>query len=220
MTRLRDSSLWLVAFGLMLASSGLDGVYMSRWMPPGVAWLGFVLNTMADVGNLILMYWYGRLRQSPRGSKRYKLAALLLPAELVAVGYSWLLSWRQLRIVLPAVEPEHWRWVAPIAAGFIPLLLAFVGWAQALLAGKLDVPAKAAEMPKSATFEPASTDVAILDSDTQVTPTEGELETWLDEDLSRYVCGTCRAAFGSQQALNAHQRAHSNHRERVAEEGA
>jgi len=188
MTRLRDSSLWLVAFGLMLASSGLDGVYMSRWMPPGVAWLGFVLNTMADVGNLILMYWYGRLRQSPRGSKRYKLAALLLPAELVAVGYSWLLSWRQLRIVLPAVEPEHWRWVAPIAAGFIPLLLAFVGWAQALLAGKLDVPAKATEMPKSATFEPAP----------------------LAEPC--YACALCSYTGSTQQALNAHQRAHNGHK--------
>jgi hypothetical protein len=207
--RIRDSSLWLVALGLMLASSGLDGVYMARWMPPGVAWLGFVLNTMADVGNLILMYWYGRLRQSPRGSKRYKLAALLLPAELVAVGYSWLLSWRQLRIVLPAVEPEHWRWVAPIVAGFIPLLLAFVGWAQALLAGKLDVPAKVAQER--------------IVSDVQQPPAEPEPEP-IDLDWLHFVqnpevpadepypCPHCDKTFATQQAVNAHQRSHNGHK--------
>jgi hypothetical protein len=120
----------LVALGLMLASSGLDGVYMSKWMS-GADWLGFVLNTMSDVANLVLMYWFGRFRQSAKGSKRYKLAAALLPSEVIAALYSWLSSWRQLRAVLPAVEPEHWRWVAP-------LLLAFVGYAQSLLAGKLD----------------------------------------------------------------------------------
>ena len=132
----KRNSLWLVGLGLMLASSGLDGVYISKWMA-GAPWLGFVLNTMSDIANLILMYWYGRFRQSPKGSKRYKLAAALLPSEVIAALYSWLFSWRQLRAVLPAVEPEHWRWVAPVAAGFIPLLLAFVGYAQSLLAGKL-----------------------------------------------------------------------------------
>jgi len=177
---IRDQSLWLIGIGLMLASSGLDGVYMAKWMPANWWALGLVLNTVADIGNLTLMYWYGRFRQSPRGSKRYRLAAALLPAELVAVAYSWFLSWRQLRAVLPAVEPEHWRWVAPIAAGFIPLLLAFVGWAQALLAGKLD------EEPASAREQP------------QREPRPG------------YACAVCHSAFGSQQALNAHQRVHNN----------
>jgi len=122
----KKNSLWLVGLGLMLASSGLDGVYISRWMT-GAPWLGFILNTMSDVANLTLMYWYGRFRQSPKGSKRYRLAGAMLPSEIIAALYSWLFSWRQLRAVLPAVEPEHWRWVAPVAAGFIPLLLAFVG---------------------------------------------------------------------------------------------
>jgi hypothetical protein len=66
------------------------------------------------------------------------LAVALLPAEIVAILYSWFFSWRQLRAILPAVEPEAWPWVSAVAAGFIPLLLAFVGYAQSLLAGKLE----------------------------------------------------------------------------------
>jgi len=192
---IRDSSLWLVGLGLMLASSGLDGVYMAKWMPPGWWVLGLVLNTMADIANLILMYWYTRFRQSPKGSKRYKLAAGLLPAEVVAVGFSWFLSWRQLRAVLPAVEPQHWRWVAPISAGFIPLLLAFVGWAQALLAGKLDVAPAAAR--------------------TESAPAAAQRRA--------FACpaADCDRVFGSQPALNAHMRVHSNgHRAESATEAA
>jgi len=187
---IRDSSLWLVGLGLMLASSGLDGVYMAKWMPAGWWVLGLVLNTMADIANLILMYWYTRFRQSPKGSKRYKLAAGLLPAEGVAVGFSWFLSWRQLRAVLPAVEPEHWRWVAPIAAGFIPLLLAFIGWAQALVAGKLDEPAAQPAAPAAVGARRA---VPVLEPAPFRCPHDG-----------------CDRSFGSQQALNAHMRAQSN----------
>jgi hypothetical protein len=178
---IRLNSLWLVGLGLMLASSGLDGVYISRWMT-GAPWLGFVLNTMSDVANLTLMYWYGRFRQSPKGSKRYRLAAAMLPSEIIAALYSWLFSWRQLRAVLPAVEPEHWRWVAPVAAGFIPLLLAFVGYAQSLLAGKLD------DEQGRANEKPAA-----------------------EQEVS-YGCALCSRAFGSQQALNAHKRAHGDNR--------
>ena len=175
----KENSLWIVSAGLMLASSGLDGMYMSAWMPGGWAWLGLALNTMSDVAGMVLMYWYGRLRLSPRGSKRYKLAAALLPAELVAVAYSWLFGWRQLRAVLPAIEPEHWRWVAPIAAGFIPLMLAFIGYAQSLLAGKLDIVVVEQE-PKRARAEPEP-----------------------------YHCDECARGFATQQALNAHSRVHS-----------
>ena len=175
----KRNSLWLVGLGLMLASSGLDGVYMAKWMS-GAAWLGFVLNTVSDVANLTLMYWYGRFRQSPKGSKRYRLAAAMLPSEIIAALYSWLFSWRQLRAVLPAVEPEHWRWVAPVAAGFIPLLLAFVGYAQSLLAGKLD------DEPSRASEKPA------------------------EQQRPSYACQLCSRSFGSQQALNGHMRAHSN----------
>lgn len=183
----KQASLWIVMLGLMLASSGLDGVYMAKWMPPAWAWSGFVLNTMADIANPVIIYWFGRIRQTARaGSKRAKLALLLLPAEAVAVGYSWLFSWRQLRIVLPAVEPDHWYWVAPLAAGFIPLLLTFVGLAQSLLAGKLDderAPSKAQARAEPTIAEP--------------------------EPVEPFVCGVCGQAFATQQAVNAHQRVHS-----------
>jgi len=131
-----DNSLWIAALGLMLASSGIDGAYLSKMMEPRLWVLGYVLNTMSDISGMIIMYWFGRLRQERKGSKRYRLAIALLPAELVTVAYSWFFSWRQLITVLPTTEGLAAQWVAPIAAGFIPLLLAFIGWGQALKAGR------------------------------------------------------------------------------------
>lgn len=116
----------LIGAGLMLASSGLDGVYMALWMPARVPWLGFVLNTMADITDLYLGHRVGRLIRSKDATKRLGAIALFA-GELVAVAYSWFFSWRQLLRILPAIEPEHYSWVAPLAAGFIPLLLAFLG---------------------------------------------------------------------------------------------
>lgn len=124
---LRRNSLWLVGVGLMAASSGLDGVYMSSWS--GWAPLGFVLNSMSDVTAMALTYWYGRLQYS---AKKRGPSRVLLVGELVAVAYSWFFSWRQLRFVLPVVEPDAWEWVAPVSALYIPLLLAMVGYAQSL----------------------------------------------------------------------------------------
>ena len=100
MTWMLENSLWLVALGLMLASSGIDGAYMSRLMTPGLWPLGYILNTMSDVSTMVVMYWFGRLRQSPKGTKRYRLAAWLLLSEVVSVGYSWFFSWRQLLLIL------------------------------------------------------------------------------------------------------------------------
>ena len=132
-------SLWLVSAGLCLASSGLDGAYLTRLMPPSLFWLGYVLNTMADVASEIMMYWFGRLRLLPKASKHNRLALLVLPAEALLVGYAWFFSWRQLLLVLPRVESaDAVRWVAPIAAGFIPLALLAVGYTQALLAGRAE----------------------------------------------------------------------------------
>lgn len=182
---IQEHSLWFVSAGLMLASSGLDGVYMGQLMPIGFLWLGLVLNTMSDIGNLVLMYWYGRLRQEPIRSKRYKRSWLLLPAEVVAISYSWFFSWRQLRAVLPAVEAIDWQWVAPISAGFIPLLLAFIGYAQSLLAGKLE------EEPDKAEGKPAERRQKL-----EVLP------------VLAYQCEHCPQSFATQQALNAHCRIH------------
>jgi len=177
--KVRSSSLWLVGFGLMLASSGLDGVYMSKWMPGAMGWLGFVLNTMSDIASLVIMYWFGRLQQS--GKVKRRASWVLVPSEVVAVAYSWYFSWRQLRAVLPAVEAEDWEQVSKIAAGFIPLLLAFIGYAQSLLAGKLDgKPAKAEETRQERQEKPAQ----------------------------QFDCPLCVCSFGSQQALNAHMRRH------------
>lgn len=135
---LLGNSLWLAALGLMLASSGIDGAYMASMMEPSLWPLGYIMNTMSDVSGLAIMYWFGRLQQEHRGSKRWKLSRVLLGAEVVAVGYSWFFSWRQLIRTLQRVEYQDTIWVAPIAAGFIPLLLAFIGWAQALRAGKFE----------------------------------------------------------------------------------
>ena len=163
MTWIRNQSLWLVGLGLMLASSGIDGEYMAKWMPGDALWLGYVLNTVSDICGMVLTYWWGRLRQFPSNSKRYKLAMVLLPAEIVTVAYSWFFSWRQLRLILPRVEGLDAPWVAPIAAGFIPLLLAFVGYAQSLLAGRLDTEkaaSTAATTAKSAATTAKSAPVA------------------------------------------------------------
>jgi len=136
---LAHNSLWLIGLGLCLASSGIDGAYMTRWMPEGWQWLGFVLNTTADVSGMVLTYFYGRLQQSTSAQRR-KLSNFLLLAEVITVLYAWFFGWRQLLTVLPAVEPLAYRWVAPVAAGFIPSLLAAIGYAESLLAGKFDEP--------------------------------------------------------------------------------
>lgn len=126
---LEKNMLWIVGVGLMLASSGIDGVYMAKWMP--VTALGFILNTVADVADMVLAHKYGKLQRKKSTEKR-KWALLLLAGEACAIGYSWFFSWLQLRIVLQVIEPQDYRWIAPIAAGFIPVLLAFLGFAQAL----------------------------------------------------------------------------------------
>ena len=113
----------------MLASSGIDGVYMAKWMP--VTILGFILNTVADVADMVMAHKYGKL-QRKRSAEKRKWSLLLLAGEACAIGYSWFFSWLQLRIVLQPLEPQDYRWIAPIAAGFIPILLAFLGFAQAL----------------------------------------------------------------------------------------
>jgi hypothetical protein len=188
------NSTWLVGAGLMLASSGLDGVYMALWMPGGFGWLGLVLNTVADIADMKLGYEYAKLQRQRNEAKR-QLAVLLLFGELVAIAYSWFFSWRQLRRVMPLVEPDAWRWVAPIAAGFIPLLLAFLGAAQAL----------------------SETSTTLLTSDEK--PAESKPEPKpepLAEPEPAFVCDLCGYVAKSQLALNGHKRAHSNgngHRE-------
>ena len=190
---LLDNSLWLVAAGLCLASSGIDGAYMTKWMPPTASWLGYVLNTVSDVAGMTLMYWYGRLLQTRRnesgGKRKLELSRVLLGAEVVAVGYSWLFSWRQLLIVMPQVEAEATRWVAPLAAGFIPLLLAFAGYAQSLRAGRIE--------EKEGTEETTHSATAIVERAPALA---------LSDNGSEHRCLYCDAHFQSAQAVSAHLR--------------
>lgn len=138
-------SLWLVGVGMMLSSSGIDGAYLAKLMPPGFAWLGYVLNTTSDIGVEVLAFWFGRLQQDRSSTKRRR-ARWLLVAEAVLTGFAWFFGWRQLLIVLPAIEgAERAQWVAPIAAAFTPTGLIAVGYTQALLAGRIEREADAAD---------------------------------------------------------------------------
>jgi len=161
------NSLWCVGLGLMLASSGIDGTYMAEWMPNGWQWLGYVLNSTADVSGIALTYFFGRLQQDRSKAKR-RLAMIVLGGELVGVFFSWFFGWRQLLIVLPVVEPVDYQWIAPIAAAFIPLLLAFIGYAESLLVGRFDAsdtPKRASEVagvkPEVAVVKPEVTEPTI-----------------------------------------------------------
>jgi predicted XRE-type DNA-binding protein len=135
---IRKNSLVIVGLGLMLASSGLDGAYMSKWMSKDLWFLGYVLNTVSDITGFVLTYWYGIFQQSKDETKR-QMSKMLLVGEVVGIVYSWAFSWRQLRFVMPMIETNpisgsQWEVeiVSFVAAGFIPLTLALVGYAQSM----------------------------------------------------------------------------------------
>ena len=131
-----DNSLWLAGLGLFVASSGIDGFYLVKLNAWGAVG-GYALNTTSDVVGMLLMYWFGVFRQSPNQKKR-DLSWGLLGSEVVTLLYSWLFSWRQYRQVIYTVEAgalggvKEIEILAFVFAGFIPLLLAFVGFAQGL----------------------------------------------------------------------------------------
>lgn len=181
-----NSDLALVTIGLMLASSGLDGVYMAMWMPESVPWLGYTLNTMADIAALVLSKRFARL-QRQRDLVKRRLSFVILAADIVAIGYSWLFSGRQLIRVMPAFEPEAWPWLATISAGFIPLMLGFIGYAQGLSDTRIE---RTEDKPRQELI--------------------GSEMAPLQEPDARFVCETCDASYGSRNALNAHQRAHKS----------
>jgi hypothetical protein len=129
-------SLWIASAGLMVASSGLDGAYLSKLMPERWAVLGLVLNFVADVTSEIGMYWYGRLRMD-KSSLKKKGAIGILVGQGILVFYAWLFGWRQLVPIVARVDPTA-LWMAPAGAAFIPLALIVVGYTQALLAGRIE----------------------------------------------------------------------------------
>ena len=197
------SSLWLVSFGLMLASSGLDGEYMAAWMPWRDGLLGYVLNTTSDVAALGLMYWYGRLQMDASSTKRKKSKRLLI-AEAIATLYSWFFSWRQLLRVLPGVEQgtmripllgevESAHVIAPIAAGFIPVLLVAIGYAQALLAGRIE-------------REQGDSTAAQEQPQAEQAKAQSESKSARGNGHSAHQCPWCERGFATQQAVSAHLR--------------
>jgi len=142
-------SLWLASIGLMIASSGVDGAYLAKLMPLGFGWLGLVLNTVSDVSSEIMMYWYGRLQMDASSAKR-KGARWLLAVNGLLVGYAWLFSWRQLLPIVRQIEQGAAEWLAPLMAAFIPVALVGIGFAQALLAGRIET---VKETPKAAKLD-------------------------------------------------------------------
>jgi len=83
---IRDNALWLATINPMVASPGLDGAYMARWMTDlpglgGAAVLGYVLNTTADLSGTAITYYYGRLQQDASRRKREGGAFVLANLE-------------------------------------------------------------------------------------------------------------------------------------------
>ncbi len=187
-----------------------------------MAWMGYALNTIADLSGMVIVYNYGRLQQIPLnvagGKRKRKLSRVLLGAEAVTVLYSAFFSWRQLRIVLPVTEPTAWPWVALISAGFVPLLLATIGYTQALLAGRFEEERKeslaetAVETVELEMKTTARDALSIVSDETQDTAAfvrdvpEAEPVSERGNGREPRTCGWCGRIFATQNALNAHAR--------------
>jgi len=164
-------SLWIMSIGLMLASSGIDGAYMSQWMPRQAYWLGYILNTTSDVASEVLMYWFARLRQERKGSKRWRMALWILPAVALIVLYSWFFSWRQLRVVMASFEGPSTEWVSIVSAGFVPLVLVATGYAQAIKDGRFEEREESKEGPQETQETPEETvETPVKSEETPVKP--------------------------------------------------
>ena len=134
-----DNALMVAGMLLMLASAGVDGKFMSLWMSDGLAWMGYVLNLVSDASGYVMSNAYGRLQNEDDETKR-KLSRFLLLGEFVNIAYSWLFSYLVLRerfVVIftraifgsLATEIEV---LAFVSAGFVPLMLTFLGYADSL----------------------------------------------------------------------------------------
>jgi len=193
------SSLWWVSIGLMLASSGIDGAYMAKLMPTPL--LGYVLNTTSDIGSEILMFWFGRLRQSPKNTKRYKMSGILLIAEAILTGFAWLFGWRQLLPIITTLEDAQTaRWLAPVLAAFTPVSLVAVGYAQALLAGKIE------KMHSDSTTTHTDAQAKQEQKQESQAATHDAKESAGSNGHKKHTCPHCEREFGSKQAVSAHLR--------------
>ena len=178
------NSLWVASIGIMLASSGIDGAYLAKIMRP--YWLGYVLNTVSDVASEILMYWYGRLTMD-RSNTKQKRARWLILVEVILTGFAWLFGWRQLIPIVTEYEgAQAAKWLAPTMAAFTPVALIGIGYAQSLLAGRIekeketqDATQPAAEQPQPATHK---------------------------GNGRAHICPYCDAEFTKPQSVSAHLR--------------
>lgn len=136
---LQDNALMVSGMLLMLASAGIDGKFLSMWMSEGMAWLGYVLNLVADATSYVISNAYGRLQDEEDDSKR-KLSRLLLVGEFVGIAYSWLFGYLVLRErfvviftrpIFGALTTER-EVLAFVSAGFVPLMLTLLGYADSL----------------------------------------------------------------------------------------
>jgi hypothetical protein len=159
------NALMLTALTLSISASGIDGAYLSRLMAPGLAFTGYLLNTVSDVATLVLANWYGRLEFSGTGASK-KAIRRVFYSEFVAIAYSWLFSWRQLRPIvreletvnneplLSALGASQWGLIEVeiivfVMAGFVPVTNAALGYAQALRDGKFQKQERAGKTGES-----------------------------------------------------------------------
>jgi hypothetical protein len=187
----------------MLASSGLDGAYMTLLMPQHVliarwtvsfAWLGLVLNFAADGTDLYLSYRIGRLMNTRDTVKQWGAVILLALGLLVAAGYSWYFSYLQLRRVLPAFEVGDVDRTARIIAGFIPALIVILGLEDGL-----------SHFSSKRFLETGEEQAAI----SEPKPDKSE-----PEPLRCPICGATSGISGrpflTKEAVSGHMRAHSH----------
>lgn len=178
------NSLWFASIGIMLASSGIDGAYLAKIMNPSI--LGYVLNTVSDIASMILMYWYGRLTMDRSSTKRGR-ARWLLAVEAILTGFAWLFGWRQLLPLVTEYEgAQAARWLAPVMAAFTPVALIGIGYAQSLLAGRIE---KEKETQPTAHDQPQPVEVATYKG-----------------NGAAHNCPHCGAEFAKPQGVSAHLR--------------
>jgi hypothetical protein len=228
--RLYIGFIYVLSFLVMLASSWIDGTYLSKltsW-----AFAGYILNFVCDGGSLLLSRIYSEVRlHEIKTSKRYKLARGLLWFELAAVAYSWLFSYRQLRPLVWAVETrpvilellpktKNAAWAIEaftlVIAGFVPVLLAGFGYAQAVLSEKdtATEPETQAQPERSAATAPETEPQR-----PETEPQPDELPEYAVETVAYFAHNPGATYTEAAAALDCSPRTVSNHMKRAETAG-
>jgi len=189
--------------GLMLASGGIDGVYLQKLN--GWVMGGYILNIVADFASHELMVSFGKLWK--RKANWTKVAKwFVLGVAVLSVFYTWLFSWRQLRFMVYVVETNpmakalklgsYWETVekeviAFLSAGFAPVMIAGLG----LVEGIMFIP------------EPAASK-EIAKGSKKIATANNESEKLPPTPKEKFKCRTCDREFKSPQARGAHEKVH------------